>query len=421
MEAIPAFLFLVGVFALGVAHVNAIVNLALYGSIAGWLLFYSKRITQEGWRFLYPVGIFLSIYLALALFSLLFSIDVAKSFREIRGELLQNFFLLVASFWMVVGLKESSLRYWLLALAGILVLHMAIHLGIWVEHGGFPYRAGGLLDSGGGEKFGVWVLFFLGLSLALGVLGDSKILKILGGGLVLVALVAIVANNTRATLLGAIIMGASLLWLFKERSKRYLALGAGVVLVLVSLSLLYHHGERLGHRYNLAAQSEEIHHLFELSPAQMKDLEKEGIDHAIASRLAMWKSIVLALGDDPLTPRGYGRDLYKRTIAKEWSHTTQNIPYITYLSPHNAFLSMAYQLGILGLFWMVAWFGFLWRRSLLLAHSSSSYRWVGGFFFLGSVGLAVSIFFGDFFADSEARLFYILSGVMLALDFRSRQ
>lgn len=421
LELLPSLLWLVGVFFLGVAHANAIIYGALYGAILLGAWVYRDRLGSIPWSRFKGVGIFFLIYLALAILSLFYSLDVKKSVSEIRGEIVQNFLLFIASVALILLVDRRYLAKLALALGVIFALHMLYGVGVWLAEGGYPYRVAGLLATSkaglGIEKFGIWVLYALALGVALLLQGGTRGVRIVGAILLGLALVAVMANNTRATVLGALVMFGALAWLFHSRRERFLALGGGLLLLGAVLVGLYYQGERLGQRYDLRLQSEKVARLWHLPPASMGALESEGMDHSIASRLAMWRSIVLSLQREPWIPRGYGRELYKETITQEWGGS-ENLPYALYRSPHNAFLSMAHQLGIVGLAWMVAWLGYLGVQALRLSHSATPYRWFGAFGFLGLIGFSVSIGFGDFFADSEARLFYIISGAGLALRIR---
>ncbi|MGP1449495.1 MAG: O-antigen ligase family protein [Wolinella sp.] len=439
-------LLVVGLFFLGVANTKAISNFTIYASIFGAILFFWRDFLRFDIRLFRPIFAIFALYFLLSILSLFWSIDPRLSLNEIRSEILQNLLLFFGAFLLASHFSCCVWRYFLYVLVLAFALHGVAGILIWLLDGGFPTRGSGLL--GNIEGYGIWVLWLFGFSLAFILLGKSRFYTWIGVLLLGVAILAMVANHTRATWLGGIAIVCALVFLLHGKIERLVALASGAIVVLVVTSFLYFCGENLGQRYDLKLHINEISQALKLPPSRIYEVKEQGFDEAISSRLAMWKSIYLALKKDPLTPRGLGRELYARSIVYEWSgmyfdssidakrwleenqkvsHIAQNgrlenIPYALYIFPHNSYLGMAYQLGIFGLLTMIAWFLLMSKYALGLVHGSDRvFSILGAGYFLGIIGFSVAIFFADFFVDGEARLFYILSGVIFAMRYRSER
>lgn len=263
------------------------------------------------------------------------------------------------------------------------------------------------VKGGAAERFGIWVTFSLSLAIALFFTKYKKIAWII----LIISLVSIVANNTRATFLALIfIMFSYFLFIYQGKKLKFSIL----IGLCFSVFVLIYATKDLEKRYNFYNMFASLQHLNSYTPSEFKKFEdNHALGHSVVSRLSMWKSIILYRLDEPFKPRGYGRMLYKADIQKVWSSKIENIPYVIYGQAHNDFLSMLFSLGFIGMFLFIGILFIVLRYSYLMI-IDSEYKPFAIFIFLGTVGYIGSMSFGSFFGDSEQLFFFLLFGALLA-------
>ncbi|WP_108064202.1 O-antigen ligase family protein [Poseidonibacter lekithochrous] len=360
------------------------------------------------------IFIFLS-FLIVCIISIFFSIDYKETFSEIRGEVIKPFLVLSFVFVYIYLSSEKKILYLIITLVFSLFIHSLINLYFWYDGGLWPFRAGGLLDNGGGERFGIWATYSISISIALFFTKYKKIAIIL----FLVAVFSIVANNTRATFVGCLLILVSYL-IFIYRNKMHKIFGLISVFFILITFIFY--SKDLNHRFNVYNMISKTQYFSDYSPSEFNKITKDhGLGSSIIARLAMWKSAVLYRINEPLFPLGYGRFLFNEQINDVWKLKKENIPYSKYNQAHSDFVSILFSLGVIGLFIFILFLIYLLRITYYIYLNSEKYSYLGVFVFLGTIGYIGSMMFGSFFGDSEQLYFYALYGMALALYVKTKE
>ncbi len=220
-------LFFLGVyfFSLPIAGVTAIQSISLALFVLTFLVKNYGRLQVKKILCNKNIIIVFLITLLLAVISLFFTPDVNESLKEIRSELIKNF-IVMALFFLYANLFDGQkLKYILNIIAIVLLCHTTINLYMWYGNNMWPYRAGGLLDSGGGERFGIWATYALSMSIAFLFLRH----RLYFVPFIALAILSIVANNTRATYIGLALILIFCIFFIKSRFLKFLILGLIVV------------------------------------------------------------------------------------------------------------------------------------------------------------------------------------------------
>lgn len=410
-------LFGIYVFVLPISHTAAIqsISLGLFAILA--LCADYKNFAIKDILKIKGVLIVFAGLLILSYISVFFSVDMKHSFKETNSELLRNIIVMLFFFLYFQNMPKAKLDTYMRLIYISIAIHMLINIYIWHRFGfefGTDKRMGGLLDGafqsggGAGERFGIWVTFFLAFSLSLWYFSDKKF----AGLALLLAAVNIIANQTRATYVGLVLIFISLFIVMpKKRAVR--------ALFFVSLALctgvFYNFSDRLSSRYNLTHANEYVK-LLQETPSEMRDYDKHGLDYSIATRLSMWKSAISYRMKEPFIPTGYGRFLYGKSIVNLADEP--DIPFVLYSQVHNEFIGVFFSLGLFGILLFTAlWFYYFKISAALLKRSETTFKIFGFFSFFGGVGFIASLCFGNFFGDSEAKFFYLIFGMICAISY----
>jgi O-antigen ligase len=398
-------------FSLPVAHVTAVQNISL--------LFFVSLVFITGDNFLYKKLKNISAFfvpliglLILSIISIYYSVDYKETISEIKSEFIKPILITIFFFIFTYKLNDKRLRYLFIILLGSLLFHTIYNLYTWQIHGYWPYRAGGLLDDGGGERFGIWATYAFAIAIAIQV--NTKYCKI-SVLFILLTLISILANNTRATYVALIfIVLMYLLFLYKNLVMKKII----IFLLLVGIVIGINYSGKLSSRYNVLNVISNINNVLIYNPSDFNNFSKTtGIGHSISARLAMWKSVLSYRIDNPIILNGYGRFLYGKSIVQECKNDKSNIPYQIFSQCHNDYMSILYSLGVFGLMLFIYLFIYLLKIAYVVSQNKQ-YKSFGVFVFLGTIGYMVSMMFGSFFGDSEQEFFYILTGIILALYIR---
>lgn len=399
-------------FSLPIAHVSSIQSISIVLFIILFFYFEYKNVLLK------PITsqksiiyIFLGL-LVLSFWSLCYTPNLKESIGEIQSEIIRNFLLLSVLFYFT--LYTHNIKNLLIILCCVLFFHTNYNIMTWIIHGGFPFRAGGLLDNGGGERFGIWATYALAISISL-CISSYKRIGITFFGL---SLLSIIANNTRATYVAVLLIICAFLFIFLKNRKILIMLFS---FFCVLVSLFYHYSDNFSNRYNLKNTIKYYEIFLTLSPSKYIELEQNyNIDHSISSRLAMWQSVILYRLQDPITPQGYGRFLYGKSIKQNFDNTPENLPFKIYSQTHNDFIGIFYSLGFIGLL-IFLYFLFIPLKisyKLYKSTSNQTYKILSLTIFLGTIGFIGSMLFGSFFGDSEAKFFYCLYGILIGIQYR---
>ncbi len=349
-------------------------------------------------------------FLTLSLISLFYTPDIIGSLKEIKSELVRNFILMLIFFYYFSVIESNKLEKTIFIIFFILFVHSVINIFIWLNHGGWPYRAGGLLDSGGGERFGIWITYALSASIALFFTKCKKSAFLFFA----ISIVSVAANQTRATFVSIVLIGILFFILFEKNRKIQLSFFA--MLILLGL-FFYQFSSNFSYRYNLRHIFSKTEQIIKTPPSKFNTI---GIENSTAARLSMWKSVIIYRLKNPFIPQEYGRFLYGKSIKKNFKKTPKNLPFAIFAQTHNEFVGMLYSLGIIGLLIFIYFLYYNLKISYILFHhcDKNTIKVYAIFIFLGTTGFIGSMMFGSFFGDSEAKFFYPLYGMLLGIYYK---
>ncbi len=389
---------------LPVAHVATVQSVSSVLFVIYVIVKYKHTFSLEPLKKFKSLWIAFAVYTFLAFLSLFFTPDKIETLKEIKGELLEHLFFLIIFFFYAINIDEKRFRRILGIIFFVLFVHNIINIIIWTKHGGWPFRAGGFLDTPGGERFGIWITYSLSLAISL-----FYVNKIAAFFLLILSLLSSIANQVRATFLG--ILFVILFYVFVFNKKRIVKYITSVCIILAGI-LFYSFSSKLPPRYNIKSVLYNLHLVVILPP---HEFNKISIDPSIYERLSMWKSALLYRFKHPFVPQYFGRFLYKKSILKEFEGNPQNIPVHLYPQVHNDYIGTLHALGIFGLITFLYIFYFKLKISYRLFQLGENIyeKAFGIFVFLGTIGYMMSIMFGSFFGDSEARFFFLLYGLLL--------
>lgn len=413
IDLLLLFIFLVS---LPIGGVSAIQNLSFLFFSISVLVSFRKDLLIDFLSLKSFLVIFLS-FLFLSLFSTFYSISSEETLSEVRGEIIKPFFVLFISFIFFSLSSNEKIKKIITVILVILMIHSLLNLIMWYQGGFWPFRAGGLLDNGGGERFGIWATYSLSISIALFFTKYKK----LGILLFLFFLLSLIANNTRATFVGLILIFISyFIFFYKDKTKKYVS----IFIICISMTIFIFYSQNFDKRYNVYNMISNIKYFDDYSPLEYDKLIKEhSLGHSSVARLAMWKTVILYRFEHPLIPLGYGRFLYDKQIKEIWKNNPENIPYKLYRQAHSDFFSILLSLGIIGLFIFIIFLLYLLKVSYYIYKNNINIniKFLGVFVFLGTIGYISSMTFGSFFGDSEQLYFYMLYGMILALYFKTKR
>ena len=403
-------------FSLPIAGITSIQSISLSIFIVIFLLKNYKNLQIKSIFFYKNILITFFILLTLALLSLFFTPDIHESVKEIKSELIKNF-IIIAIFFLYTILNEKKISSLLYIITIVLFSHTLINIYMWYINHMWPYRAGGLLDSGGGERFGIWATYALSIFLAF-LFSKYKFFTIPFIGL---SILSIFANNTRATFLALILILILFLIIFLKSN--YLKI---FLLLSTTISLLFfiNYSQNFSARYNAHSVATNLDLITKYSPKQDKNLVKKyDWDASVVVRLSMWKSVIIYRVQEPFLPKGYGRFVYGESIKNTFKDSPQNLPFKIFPQVHNDFIGILYSLGIVGFLAFIYFLYYQLKISYRIFKKSKneSYKILSIFIFFGSIGFITSIIFGSFFGDSEAKFFYPLYGLILGIYYKENE
>jgi len=401
-------------FSLPIAKVTSIQGISLALFILYFLIENYKNLKIK--RILYFKNIItvFTILLLLAILSLFFTPDIIETLKEIKSELIRSFIVLIIFFSYTLLNNTKKITYILYIIATVLLVHTFLNLFIWYSHNMWPYRAGGLLDSGGGERFGIWATYALAMPIAF-LFSKYKYIAI---PFSIIAIISIVANNTRATFVAIPIMLIMLLLFFIKN--KYIKISF-LFLITIFIILFINYSKNFTNRYNAHSMITNISLITKYTPREYTKLvSKHGWDNSAVTRLSMWKSVIIYRLNEPYLPRGYGRFVYGKGIKNDFKNSPQNLPYNVFPQTHNEFIGMLYSLGIMGLLALIYFLYYQLKISYKIFEKATneSHKIWGVFVFLGTIGFIISMMFGSFFGDSEVKFFYPLYGIILGIYYK---
>ncbi|TAL23007.1 MAG: hypothetical protein EPN94_10175 [Nitrospirae bacterium] len=400
-----AIMFCLGIliFILPVAHTATIRSLALFMPIILLILryFLTKNLawvrTSFEWQFL--------AFFTIAVASLITSVDPRLSLKEIWGELITPIIL----FYMVyLSIKKESSAVLLLKILFLGSLVFSVysfydfqkHGGSWT---GDDYRAGGLRDPGGGEVAGLYHIMVIPF-LFWGLFYFKKLRQRIGiSVLLIVNMAALHITFTRAAVVALWVQAVLIIALLLSE-KRWIW-GFLIAVFILTATLVY--AERKMFRSDHAYRIPSFREYLKMTPEQIAGPAAK----AVEKRLAMWKTAIEKISENPFHAHGYGRFLFAKVVRNEKNE------HFIYPQVHNTFIGMAFELGVQGLIiflWMIG--AFIWACLKYWKESSENLsRYLSAALLTMMCGYWVNNFFGSFDGDDSKLLFMLLLAMGMAV------
>lgn len=359
------------------------------------------------------IGIF-----SIGLVSLFFCFDVLQTSKAIIFFLIFPFFISCITFILFSNMETKNFN----AIILIFTLHSLFTIGVYIFTS--DTRAIGL-GNHSIVPYAFFLLISFALSLAILMYTKFKTIAIV---LLIASLFALYCNGTRASIFSVIIM-LILAFLYPQYKHKKIIATSFLVLIVICTFIFIKWSENLSPRYNFYQMIKSLPNVWAYSPAEMKKFDARYTDilgsnqeskNSSASnpifesnalqRLALYKSALNTIQDDPLTPRGYYSRFWSSNLPTNMD--SSNIPYL--LTPqhthiHNEILSSFFELGLIG--------GVLYLVTFLIPMIwSLRHRNIYGFllFTITSSAFAMSLFDSIFSFTSIKIVFYALIGILFA-------
>ena len=391
------------IFILPVAHTATIRSLALYIPIILLILRYSLtknliwRTTSFEWKFL--------AFFAVAAVSLITSVDPRQSLKEIWGELITPIILFYTAYLSIRKERNAVLLLKILFLGSLVFSIYSFydfqkHGGSWI---GDNYRAGGLRDPGGGEVAGLYhtmviPFLFWGLSYF-----KNRWQRIGLSVLLIVNMAALHITFTRAAVVALWVQVVLIIALLLSEKRWIWSFLIAVFILTATLVYAERKMFRADHAYKIPSFREYI----KMTPEQIAGPSAK----AVEKRLAMWKTAIEKISENPFHAHGYSRFLFAKVVRNEKNE------HFIYPQVHNTFIGIVFELGVQGLIiflWMIGAFIWVcfknWKKS-----SDNLSRYLSAALLTMMCGYWVNNFFGSFDGDDSKLLFMLLLGMGMAV------
>ncbi|MEM2661458.1 MAG: O-antigen ligase family protein [Nitrososphaeria archaeon] len=350
----------------------------------------------------------LLFFLIVALLSLPTSVDFYESLKEIKGELIKPIVLFYLTYYAIQ--KNSDGMALIKALfIGSLIFSLYSFYDFYIHKGQFfsvVYKAGGLRDPGGGEVAALYHTMVIPFIMWKILYSQIKKERILLFFLLIINLLAFHITFVRAGMFALFfqIIFISLL-LVKER-KWLLSISIIVILTLVSFVYIENKMFREMHTEKIPSIKEYL----KMSPEEIAGENPS----SMRQRLAMWKTAIDKISENPFYPHGYGRFLFGKTVINE------NNKHFIYPQTHNTFIGITFELGIQGLLvflWMITTF-FIVCLKYWIKSNDSLIKYFSASLMTMMIGYWINNFFGSFDGDDTKLLFMTLLGIGMAVMHR---
>ncbi len=397
------FCFCILIFFLPIAHTATIRSFTIFTPLILIIIryYFLRDIRFINTSFELP---FLAFFIT-ALISLFTSIDLHESVKEIWGELIIPILVFYSVYLTIKKEKEAFLLIKILFFSSFIFSAYSFY-DFYVHKGHFfsaVYRAGGLRDPGGGEVAALYhcmVIPFIIFSIFYSQVFKNHIFL---SCLLLINFLAFHLTFVRAGMIAIIfqILFVSLLLLLDKKWKMSLIL----LIIIVSIGTLYMEKKMFREMHTEKIPS--LTEYFKLTPEEIAGKNPS----SMRQRLAMWKTAIDKISENPFYPHGYGRFLFGKTVRNE------NNRHFIYPQTHNTFIGIAFELGIQGFLvflWMIGTF-FIVCLKYWVKSNNCSIKFFSGSLMTMMIGYWVNNFFGSFDGDDTKLLFMVLLGIGMAV------
>ena len=376
-------------FALPLAYITAVREILLGAAVFFWLA--AMAIQRRVLIPRTPLDLPLVCLVAASFLSLVWAINPAYSFKEIKGELLKGALVFYLAAY-IAGRPERLKPTWFILGCGNLLMVAYAFWDFWQAGGSltdYHIRAGSL-HAGYGE-FGTYLITVFPY-LLIPLMAPPDPLRHFRGwllGLLALNLLAVYLTFGRAMWIAAALEFFLIGWL-GNRKKILLTALAGLLLLGVFLpKTVCLHGERL--------------------PVSAQGI-KAPIGGTAGDLLDVWRLAFQHIQERPFQGIGFGRSSFTDAFPE---FRAQHQPLLWHA--HNTLLDFTFQTGIQGLA------ALLWIMGVVLFHcfrrkDPGIDPWVRLFSLATGVmvvGFLIRNFFDDFFVDDSALLFWFLVGTAL--------
>ena len=389
----PEKVFLYGLMAIAmfimVAKFNHVIEYCFVGLLVFWI---GVKIRNRDFRFVRtPLDLPIFFFIVWILVTIPFAVDPSYSFAEWRKTLLQ-----ILMFYFVVNVvkKEKQVRQILLAfLLGVTLLSV---VGI-IDHfarGDSLFDKSSHADSltSSGQWFSSYLVMgvpFVWLFFRESEGGQAKLFI---GGLLVIIIASLFLTHTRGAWL-ALLAQLAVLWLIRVKNKW---LKWSLPVFICGLILI-------GGQFFKEDQNSVIQDI------PFSNLESMNI------RFDTWKIAFEQIMEEPIIGYGYGNHTFQKINQEIVVGSSGQTSVGMHL--HNVFVSIAYEVGLIGFALFALVFLFIMKTAFRGVHvlGGTFSRNLGLCILLLVVGVVTRNMFDNMFVGTLAYLFWLLTGVYFAL------
>ncbi|MFA5299153.1 MAG: O-antigen ligase family protein [Lutibacter sp.] len=299
----------------------------------------------------------LSAFILLVAISTIFSQDPRFSFfsspARAGGSLNMLFYFIFAMILAIFVKNKSWDKLWKInfivaTLASLLAIIQSFNI---FKNTFVSYEGGGVPSFLGNSTFlAIYIFFMIIWSSILFIQKKEKKQKMIYGGLFLLFALTIFLTGSRATYL-AILISFSFIFFFypiKIKKIKTLKIIAGSILISAVITILI---------FNSFPQLSEKNEIFSRLSNRLS-IERVAKD-LFGTRFAVWKIAIQTIKDRPLL--GWGPENFYIGFEKYYEPTISNMQKLWWDKPHNIFLDIATNFGLIALFFYISFYITLFR------------------------------------------------------------
>lgn len=446
-------LFCIGIFfyAIGLANIGFIKNQTLF-HIGGvlFILFNYNFFNKSDLKALAIPIISLILLIMLGLltyFDTTMQHSFIKILKEINSHIIGYFVLFFISYLFAKYSKDSIIKilfgfFIILCIINIIAtIYLGIKNGLFISYNA-PFFNNSI------TKMILWICFSNAISIA-GFIFLKGYKKILFFIFVLLCFLAILSNGERAYIIAFIMMAITSLFILNYKYK-ILVIILSLCCFYMLIYCFYHYSKNLPPRYNFAHMIDNFYIIWNTNPIEMgkydincfnntidcsKESTKNGKsdiiwEHSSLARIAMYKSALKVINENPITPRIIGMWNTGSYLHKYYEITNKNRVYIDnfiydkrpilygYQHIHSLPLSITLEFGLFGLLaYIILCAYIIYCGFNLLKTSNLSYKIISLSMVITTVGIITSTIFDIVFIDT-LKVIFIVFGLLVGFCWK---
>ncbi len=338
-----------------IRHTAAIRSISFATAGLGWLLIlflYGKQAWRKN-----PLTVYLAIYATIAVISVFLGIEHRIGFKNLKANLIYQIGIFLVIINTVKTRPQINRIFYALVIGFSLLTFMgileSIPVGLKYYSYAYKHQHSRIIDG-----YSLLSTYYIPITMGLLLLEEKKSLKYLIGISLIAQLSVLYLYETRAALIAAL-AGMFLLLLAAEKYKWLLGSAIAITLTLGIMTAV-----------NPVTMKNKLARYQSLLEAKAY-LDS---DHGLSGRVGLWNASIDMTKDRPWLGYGYGikkfaivatreenlnkwKDRFPLTYAEFKSPTPHN-------NPHNIFLAVLFETGIIGLIAFLALWGNLIGRLL---------------------------------------------------------